>query len=621
MKTVSRLLRYEFEARIFVSFFIVALACIISVVFFSRSSPLYAAIFGVVGLEKYSSLMFLFASALLILTSVLRIWSGSLLSSKTVMSFKVQSDSLVISGPYLLVRNPIYFADLLSLIAFSLFLPLPGILIPILFSIHYMRLIKYEEIAFSKIHPASYSNYLEDVPRLIPTHYSFTGFLRSKPQIILNKDGIRHNALYCLFVPGFIVGFFTESFLIVILTGIAGVVDWAIVHTKIGLRETSKKQKASKVFNGVLYSQCWEDPQIDREAFNIQKVDVVFSITSGGCNLLSFLIDDPKTVIALDLNPHQNYLLELKMAAFRFLSYDSMLRFIGVRECSNRIMNYGFLRSVLPKLAQNYWDKNLQMIEQGIIHCGRYEDYMKLLRQGLRMIISERTIRLFFETDDVKKRKLLFESEWDNRRWKFFTKVLLSRKTMSLLFDKAFFKYLKTDFSFGEHFTEKVKEALTQLPTKENYFLRYILLGKYDENHLPPYLRREHFETIKSRLNRVRIVTGSCDSYFSQIPDNSITKFNFTNVFEWMSEEAFMSLLNETVRVAKDDSVITYRNLLVPRKHPDSLSISIHSEDEFAEQLHRKDLSFIYDSYIVERINKQEITCATELLEYRLAKS
>ncbi|MBK6877621.1 MAG: DUF3419 family protein [Ignavibacteria bacterium] len=261
------------------------------------------------------------------------------------------------------------------------------------------------------------------------------------------------------------------------------------------------------------------------------------------------------------------------------------------------------------------------MIEQGIIHCGRYEDYMKLLRQGLRMIISERTIRLFFETDDVKKRKLLFESEWDNRRWKFFTKVLLSRKTMSLLFDKAFFKYLKTDFSFGEHFTEKVKEALTQLPTKENYFLRYILLGKYDENHLPPYLRREHFETIKSRLNRVRIVTGSCDSYFSQIPDNSITKFNFTNVFEWMSEEAFMSLLNETVRVAKDDSVITYRNLLVPRKHPDSLSISIHSEDEFAEQLHRKDLSFIYDSYIVERINKQEITCATELLEYRLAKS
>ena len=153
MNTVSKTLKYEFEARIFVSLSIVALACIISAEFFGHSSPNYVTILGLFGLEKYSSLMFLFASALMILTSVLRMWSGSLLSSKTVMSFKVQSDSLVISGPYLLVRNPIYFADFLSLTAFSLFLPLPGILIPILFYIHYLRLIKYEEIAFIKIHP------------------------------------------------------------------------------------------------------------------------------------------------------------------------------------------------------------------------------------------------------------------------------------------------------------------------------------------------------------------------------------------------------------------------------------------------------------------------------------
>jgi S-adenosylmethionine-diacylglycerol 3-amino-3-carboxypropyl transferase len=375
------------------------------------------------------------------------------------------------------------------------------------------------------------------------------------------------------------------------------------------------------VFNGVLFSQCWEDPQIDREAFIIQKDDVVFSITSGGCNLLSFLIDDPKTVIALDLNPHQNYLLELKMAAFKFLSYESMLRFIGVKKCSYRLMKYDLTRSVLSKPAREYWDKNLKMIERGIIHCGRYEDYMKLLRHGLRLIISERTIRRFFETDDVKKRQLLFEREWNNRRWKLFTKVFLSRKTMSLLFDKGFFRYLKTDFSFGEHFSEKVEKALTQLPTKENYFLRYILLGNYDEKHLPPYLRREHFETIKSRLNRVRIVTDNCDSYFSQMPDNSISKFNFTNVFEWMSEEAFMSLLNETIRVARDNSVITYRNLLVPRKHPESLSQNIQSEDVLAQQLHKKDLSFIYDSYIVETIFKQNSLCVTRLSECQLEES
>ncbi len=617
MKTASKILRYEFEARIFVSLSIVALTCLISALYFRQSSPIYVMIFELFDLGKYSSLMFLFASVLMIMTTLLRMWSGSLLSSKTVMSFKVQSDSLIISGPYLLVRNPIYFADLVSLSAFSLFLPLPGIFITILFYIHYMRLIKYEEIAFSTIHPASYENYLKEVPMLIPTPTSVAGFLKSKPQVFLSKDGIRHNALYCLFVPGFVIGYFNESFLTAAMIGIAGVIDWAIVHTMIGLPKTSSKQMKNKVFDSVLYSQCWEDPQIDREAFGIRKDDVVFSITSGGCNLLSFLIDDPKAVIALDLNPSQNHLLELKMAAFKFLSYDSMLEFLGVRKCDNRLKFYELLRSALTRSAKEYWDGKLKDIKRGVIHCGRYEDYMKLLRRCLRLIVSKRTIKKFFETEDRNIRKLLFEEQWNNRRWKLFTKVLLSRKTMSLLFDEAFFKYLKSEFSFGEHFAKKVERALTELPIKENYFLRYILLGNYDEAHLPSYLCKENFGVIRNRLNRITIVTDTCDNYFRQLPEDSISKFNFTNVFEWMSEEAFTDLLNETVRVAKNNSVITYRNLLVPRRHPESLSHSIHSESELAGKLHNKDLSFIYDSYIVEQIEKQKIPCAIKLSEYQ----
>ena len=617
MKTASKILRYEFEARIFVSLSIVALSCIISAIFYRQSSPIYVTIFRMFDLEKYSQLMFLFASALMLMTTVLRMWSGSLLSSQTVMSFKVRSESLIISGPYLLVRNPIYFADLASLIAFSIFLPLPGIFIPILFYIHYLRLIRYEEIAFCSIHPASYENYLKEVPKLIPTPSSFAGFLKSKPKVFLSKDGIRHNALYSLFVPGFVIGYFNESFLTVAIIGIAGVIDWAIVHTVIGLPKTSPKEKRNKVFESVLYSQCWEDPQIDREAFRIQKDDVVFSITSGGCNLLSFLIDDPKAVIALDLNPHQNHLLELKMAAFRLLTYDNVLEFLGVRKCDVRLKFYELLRIVLSKSAREYWDSKLIDIKRGVIHCGRYEDYMKLLRKCLRVIVSQETISAFFDIEDCDNRKLLFEKRWKNWKWKLFTKVLLSRKTMSLLFDEAFFKYLKSDFSFGEHFASKVERALTELPIIENYFLRYILIGNYDEAHLPPYLCKENFEVIRNRLNRITIVTDTCENYFRQLQEKSISKFNFTNVFEWMSEDAFTDLLKETVRVAKNNSVITYRNLLVPRKHPKSLSNDIYSESELALRLHNKDLSFIYDSYIVEKIEKQKMPCAIKLSKYQ----
>jgi S-adenosylmethionine-diacylglycerol 3-amino-3-carboxypropyl transferase len=621
MKLKDKIMHLEFEARIFVSFSIVILACVISVVFFSEFEANYLVIFKLAGVEEYSSIMFLFASVLFVMISLLRMWAGSLLSSNTVMSFKVQSSSLVISGPYLLVRNPIYLSDWLALTVLSLFLPISGLLMPILFYIHYIQLIKYEEESFGKNQHKGYNNYLSDIPRLIPTFKSVFGFTKGKSKIYLNKDGVRHNALFVLFIPGLVIGYFTNSFLYAALIGILAVIDWAIVHTKIGLPNSIFKKKKSKVFDNVLYSQCWEDPQLDREAFKIKKDDVVFSITSGGCNLLTFLIDDPESVIALDLNPYQNYLLELKIAAFKFLSYDKMLEFLGIHKSKNRITTYDTIKYSLSEEACKFWNANLKKIEKGIINCGRYEDYMKLLRNCIRLMVSKRTIKNFFEIDVTSQRKVLYDKKWNNWRWKLFTKVLLSRKTMSLLFDEAFFKYLKENFSFGDHFASKTKRALTELPVKENYFLRYILLGNYDDRFLPYYLRRENYELIRNRLHKIKIVTDSCDNFFGRLPADSISKFNFTNIFEWISEEAFENLLKETIRVARKGAVMTYRNLLVPREHSESLSDQIVSDKISAEQLHEKDLAFIYNKYVVERIIKDEEKCSTELLKYQHEES
>jgi S-adenosylmethionine-diacylglycerol 3-amino-3-carboxypropyl transferase len=67
---------------------------------------------------------------------------------------------------------------------------------------------------------------------------------------------------------------------------------------------------------------------------------------------------------------------------------------------------------------------------------------------------------------------------------------------------------------------------------------------------------------------------------------------------------AFEKLLRETIRVAKHGSVITYRNLLVPRSRPQSLATWIKPRIKIAEKLHGKDLSFIYRAYRVEQIDK-----------------
>ncbi|MBN1273881.1 MAG: DUF3419 family protein [Candidatus Aminicenantes bacterium] len=620
MSTLSfKIRKFEFENRIFISFGIVFAVCVMSFTLFMNFPVISMMIGRLLGISlKISHSMGFFISSLFAAAaSFLRIWAGSLLSSQRMMAFPVQNDTLIIKGPYRVIRNPIYFADLIAFSGFTFVLPPIGLLLPLLLFIHYKQLIQYEELSLERRFPAAFQNYKKRVPPLLPNPKNLKDMLTACLEFSINRDGLRHNGVYLLLIPGFITAAFTRNIFHAVIIGLPGIIDWAVIHTKIGrsaprIAESTEDKtveiKKNKMFRDILYGQCWEDPEMDRTALQINSDDVVFSITSGGCNVLSFLIDNPKQVIALDINPHQNYLLELKMAAFHELTHKEILGFMGVTPSPDRLRYYRRVRPWLSPESSRYWDKQGAKIKKGIIHSGRFEKYMRLLRKTIiRPLISKKVIDLFYASEDQAERKRLFHEKWENIWWWILTRIMLSRRFNSLFFDKAFFKYLDQRFSFGRHFADKAEKALTGLPMKKNYFLSYILRGNYTSpDDVPPYLKRENYSAVRSRLNRVRMVTSSCEEFFSSIPENSISKFNFSNIFEWMSDKEFENLLFEILRVADSNAVMTYRNLLVHREHPSPLNGYIQSQRELAQELHSQDLSFIYNNYVIEKIIKGE---------------
>lgn len=612
--------KLEFEARIFISLFIVLVFCLLSLPVFG-SAPNNIVLAGqLLGLEPATALRFgyLLIGLVLLLSTVLRMWAGSVLPAQRVMAFRVQKDTLITTGPFALVRNPIYLADLFAFCAFALTLKPVALALPPVLFLHYLQLVNYEEKSLEDRLGEDYRRYRRSTPRFLPTVSGIKQLSTVARGFTISLEGFRHNSLYLLFVPGFAVSAFSGRLLHAFLIGVVGVIDWAIVHTRIGVRPDPENGEAapskvsrnqlpgSGVFESILYAQCWEDPNIDREALRIDQNDVVFSITSGGCNTLAFLVDDPSKIVALDANPYQNYLLDLKIAAFRTLTYEELLALFGVTPLQDRLGTYRRLRPGLRDESRRYWDANPGQIEQGILHCGRFERYLQLLRTWLGRLLGRSLFRELFAAESPGERRELFEKRWDRFRWHLFTRVLLSRFVMTLMFDKAFFAQLKEDFSFGRHFERIARRAITELPVGENSFLAYMLFGSfYSLEALPEYLQRSNFETIRERLDRIEIVTGSCAQYLSTLPENSISKFNFSNIFEWMTDQAFEALLREVIRVARDGAILTYRNLLVPRSRPECLAEWITPQSELAAALHQKDLSFIYQAYIVERIDKR----------------
>ena len=247
MKTLNKKIKkIEFEVRIFISFSIVIFVCALSFSVFAKYSANVVVIGKLVSISAKTSLSlgFLIAAFFTAVASVLRMWSGSVLTSSRMMAFQVQDDSLLITGPYLLVRNPIYFADLIAFCGFALCLPFIGVLLPVLLYLHYTQLIKYEEISLEKQFKKQYTDYKKRIPRLIPNHRSLGSLIVVLKELKINRDGFRHNSVYLLLIPGFIVASFTHKILHAIIIGLPAVIDWSVIHTIIG---TSKKPNNNNV--------------------------------------------------------------------------------------------------------------------------------------------------------------------------------------------------------------------------------------------------------------------------------------------------------------------------------------------------------------------------------------
>jgi protein-S-isoprenylcysteine O-methyltransferase Ste14 len=230
--------RVEFEARIFVSFAIVLFVGVISFsIFADRPAIGFSFLSKTLGLADSTATInsYLLASFVMLIASILRIWAGSILSSSRMMAFQVQNDALITGGPYRLVRNPIYLSDLIAACGFALCLPLVGLLFPVLLFLHYMQLVKYEETSLSGHFPNEFSHYSRNIPRLLVSFRSLQNFAPAVREFRITLDGLRHNALYLFFIPGFVVSAFTDELLYAVAIGLPAVLDWAFVHTVIGL--------------------------------------------------------------------------------------------------------------------------------------------------------------------------------------------------------------------------------------------------------------------------------------------------------------------------------------------------------------------------------------------------
>ena len=144
--------------------------------------------------------------------------------------------------------------------------------------------------------------------------------------------------------------------------------------------------------NGHISTFSSDDSQSDARILSIRSTDVILAPTDTGDNILSFALQKPKFIYAVDPSPLQNHLLELKVAAFRALGYDDVWILLGEGRAANfRTLLIDKLSPHLSSHAFQYWLRHGPQIfaRQGLFHS-RYSRHALNLASGPLFFASSR---------------------------------------------------------------------------------------------------------------------------------------------------------------------------------------------------------------------------------------
>jgi S-adenosylmethionine-diacylglycerol 3-amino-3-carboxypropyl transferase len=357
-----------------------------------------------------------------------------------------------------------------------------------------------------------------------------------------------------------------------------------------------KEQLENVKHDYIRYANCWEDADVLIKGLEINPNDKVLSIGSAGDNSFSLLAQGPELVVAVDINPIQLNLIELKKAAFQALNHEEFLAFLGFIESKNRAELYGRVKIHLSDELAAIWDLRLPEIESGIIHAGKFEKYFNLFkRRILPLVHTRKRVNELFREKNAEDQEIFFKKKWNNWRWRMLFKLFFSKFVMGKFGrDPAFLKEVEVPVS--EFILEQSRKHLSSVNCQNNYFLHFIMKGDFGDR-LPHYARKENFDLIKENLERLVIFNGLAEDAFREY--SGFTKFNLSNIFEYMNLNLFTAVTKNFVDNTEANARFAYWNLMVPRKMH-LVNESVVPDGNTSNELTKEDMGFFYGSINID---------------------
>ncbi|MFP6604693.1 MAG: BtaA family protein [Pirellulaceae bacterium] len=374
--------------------------------------------------------------------------------------------------------------------------------------------------------------------------------------------------------------------------------------------------------NHLVYNTCWEDPRLDRVALELGPEDDVLVITSAGCNALDYSLAGPRHVYAVDMNPRQNALLELKLAGIRNLPFETFFQMFGQGHLDDvRTIYKNQLRAHLTSWSQNYWDRWIKFFDhprKSFYYRGTSGTFARVLR-----VYTDRILKIRSHIDDILKcesleeQRDIYQRHVRDRVWSRLFRFALKRDTtLSMVgVPKAQRDQVDKQYNGGiAHFAQDCMDSVfCEIPVSDNYFWRVYMTGSYTPECCPEYLKEANFQKLKDGLvDNISVHTNSVQGFLENHP-GTISRFVLLDHMDWLSDRFFPLLEAEwqaiVDRAAPNSRVIwrsgglntDFLNQVHVQKDNQFLKLPelLEYHQQLAEELHAKDRVHTYGGFFI----------------------
>lgn len=336
-------------------------------------------------------------------------------------------------------------------------------------------------------------------------------------------------------------------------------------------------------FRRLVYTQIWEDPEADMAALQLAPDAQIVTISSGGCNALSYLSAKPEHVYAVDLNEAHLALLKLKLAGLRALpDYRDFWRFFGEGASpANGALYRDRLRPLLDAESRAYWDARdllgrprFGYFTNGFYRHGALGRFIGAAHGLARLAGIDLDALLMADRAAPARQKALAKL---HRLFHSPLARLLTR-TPALLFSLGIPPQQRTLLGGDQPLNEVLHQRLLALidghPNDTNYFAWQALRRSYagpGDKCLPPYLQQSRYAHTASRAALVTPVHANLRVFLESLPARQIDAVVLLDSQDWMAPDEIRALWDAIDRAGHDGVRVIFRTAgaTSPLDHPE----------------------------------------------------